>query len=109
MALPALAAANVYMRMTAPIEPPFFARTVHPASPTQITVHDKNVNLDTEENPFLRLETSNPDEFRRHVENGRRVYYQNCLPCHGEKGEGDEIVVQRPAGKAVFTILEVSY
>lgn len=25
------------------------------------------------------------------------------------KAEGDEIVVQRPAGKAVFTILEVSY
>ena len=54
VAIPALAAANVYVRMNAPLEPPFFARTVHPASPPEITVHDKKIDLDAGENPFLR-------------------------------------------------------
>ena len=40
VAIPALAAANVYLKMSVPLEPPLFARTVHPASPGEITVHD---------------------------------------------------------------------
>ena len=89
VALPALAAANVYVRMNVPLEPPLFSRTVHPASPSEITLHDKKINLDTGENPFLRLETSDPAEFRKHVENGRRVYYQNCVFCHGDNLSGN--------------------
>ena len=34
VALPALAAANVYVQMSVPIQPPLFSRTVHPASPS---------------------------------------------------------------------------
>ena len=84
VAIPALAAANVYVQMNVPLEPPFFPRTVHPASPPEITVHDKKIDLDAGENPFLHLETSNPEEFRKHVENGRQVYYRNCVFCHGD-------------------------
>lgn len=91
--LPALAAANVYVRMNAPLEPPFFARTVHPASPTTITVHEKRIDLDAGENPFLHLEASDPTEFRRHVENGRKVYYQNCVFCHGDNLSGNGMFV----------------
>jgi mono/diheme cytochrome c family protein len=93
VALPALAAANVYMRMNVPLEPPFFPRTVHPASPPGITVHDKKIDLDAGENPFLHLQSSNPDEFRKHVENGRRVYYQNCVFCHGDNLAGNGMFV----------------
>ena len=82
--IPALAAANVYVRMNVPLEPPLFSRTVHPASPSEITVHDKKIDLDAGENPFRHLESSNPQEFRTHVENGRKVYYQNCVFCHGD-------------------------
>jgi mono/diheme cytochrome c family protein len=89
IALPVLAAANVYVKMNAPVEPPFFARTVHPASPTSITVHDKKIDLDAMENPFLALEQSDPDGFRKRVENGRRVYYQNCVFCHGDNLTGN--------------------
>ena len=60
VAIPALAAANVYVKMNVPLEPPLFSRTIHPASPSEITVHDKKINLDAGENPFLHLETSNP-------------------------------------------------
>jgi hypothetical protein len=93
IAIPALAAANVYVRMNVPIEPPLFSRTVHPASPFEITVAGKKINLDSGENPFRYLETSNPTEFRAHVENGRRVYYQNCVFCHGDNLAGNGMFV----------------
>jgi hypothetical protein len=93
VALPALAAANVYVQMNAPIQPPFFARTVHPASPSEITVHDKKIDLDAGENPFRQLETSNPAEFRKHVENGRQVFYRNCVFCHGDNLSGNGMFV----------------
>ena len=67
VAIPALAAANVYVQMSVPLQPPLFSRTVHPASPSEITVHNKKIDLDAGENPFRHLETSNPVEFRRHV------------------------------------------
>jgi hypothetical protein len=89
VAIPALAAANVYVRMSAPLEPPFFPRTVHPASPPAVTVHEKKIDLDAGENPFLPLERSNPTEYRRHVDNGRKVYYQNCVFCHGDTLAGN--------------------
>ena len=93
VAIPALAAANVYVQMNVPLEPPFFSRTVHPASPSEITVHDKKIDLDAGENPFLHLETSNPEEFRKHVENGRQVYYRNCVFCHGDNLAGNGMFV----------------
>jgi hypothetical protein len=91
--IPALAAANVYVQMNVPLQPPLFSRTVHPASPSSITVHNKDVDLDAGENPFLPLASSNPDEYRKHVENGRRVYYQNCVFCHGDNLSGNGMFV----------------
>jgi cbb3-type cytochrome c oxidase subunit III len=93
IAIPTLAAASVYARMNAPLQPPFFPRTIHPASPSEITVHDKKVDLDAGENPFLALEKSNPAEFRKHVENGRKVYYRNCVFCHGDTLAGTGMFV----------------
>jgi hypothetical protein len=89
VAVPALAAANVYVQMNAPLEPPYFPRTVHPASPSEITIHDKTINLDAVENPFLALERSDAAAFRSHVENGRKVYYRNCVFCHGDDLSGN--------------------
>lgn len=93
VALPALAAANVYMQMNVPVQPPLFSRTVHPASPSEITVHDKSINLDATDNPYLRLQASQPEEYRKHVENGRKVYYRNCVFCHGDNLAGNGMFV----------------
>jgi mono/diheme cytochrome c family protein len=93
VAIPVLAAANVYVQMSVPLQPPLFSRTVHPASPSSISVHDKPFDLDGGENPFLPLQTSNPAEFRKHVENGRRVYYRNCVFCHGDDLSGNGMFV----------------
>ncbi len=93
VAIPALAAANVYVQMSVPLQPPLFSRTVHPASPSEITVHDKKIDLDAGENPFAALAASNPAEFRKHVENGRQVYYRNCVFCHGDNVSGNGMFV----------------
>jgi mono/diheme cytochrome c family protein len=84
VAIPALAAANVYVQMNVPLQPPLFSRTVHPASPSEITVHARKIDLDAGENPA---------EFRRHVENGRQVYYRNCVFCHGDNMAGNGMFV----------------
>jgi mono/diheme cytochrome c family protein len=89
VAIPALAAANVYFSSNVALEPPFFPRTIHPAPPSEIRVHDKTIPIDAGDNPFRQLETSNPEEFRRHVENGRQVYYRNCVFCHGDNLGGN--------------------
>jgi hypothetical protein len=91
--LPALAAAAVWFRLSQPVEAPFFARTVHPASPAEITFKDKQINLDSGDNPFRALEKSNPEEFKKHVEAGRKVYYQNCHFCHGDNLEATGMFV----------------
>jgi mono/diheme cytochrome c family protein len=93
VAIPALAAANVYVQMNVPLQPPFFPRTVHPASPSEITIHNKTINLDAVENPFGPLERSNPAEYRQRVENGRRIYYRNCVFCHGDTLAGNGMFV----------------
>jgi mono/diheme cytochrome c family protein len=93
VAIPALAAANVYVQMSVPLQPPFFPRTIHPAPPTEITVNNKAILIDAEDNPFRPLERSNPAEFRKHVENGRQIYYRNCVFCHGDDLGGNGMFV----------------
>jgi mono/diheme cytochrome c family protein len=90
LALPAALAAKIYRDMTQPPTPPFFGRTVHPAPPGQITVHDKPFDLTNLANPHRALETSNPALYREKVTAGRQVYYSNCFFCHGDlmRGEG---------------------
>lgn len=92
-ALPILVAAKVYTGMTRAVEPPLHGRTVHPAPPGQISFAGKTVDLIGGENPYRELESSDPAAFAEHVANGRRVYYQNCVFCHGDNMGGDGIFV----------------
>jgi mono/diheme cytochrome c family protein len=87
--VPALVAWSVYSGLQQPIEPPFFARTVHPAPPAEITVHEEKIDLVRGQNPFRALEQVDAETFQQHVADGRRVYYQNCFFCHGDALGGD--------------------
>lgn len=87
--IPALVVTAMWMQATAPPAPPAYGRTVHPAPPDQIMVHSQAVNLVRVDNPYRRLETTDPEAFARHVANGRRVYYENCFYCHGDLLAGD--------------------
>jgi hypothetical protein len=86
---PALAAGNAYMASKVTLEAPVFGRTVHPAPPDQIQVHQKSINIATARNPLRALEQSDPAAFRKHVANGKNIYYRNCLYCHGDALAGD--------------------
>ena len=89
LALPALAAYRAYVNSNVPVEPPFFARTVHPSPPTVITVHDEKIDLVGSDNPLRALEKTDPEAFRQHVENGKATYYKQCFFCHADALGGD--------------------
>ena len=65
------------------VEAPIQLRSIHPAPPASITFRGKTMQVAGLENP-LRREGNLAD----HVKEGRRVYYQNCLPCHGDRIDG---------------------
>lgn len=90
VAVPSFVALRVYMDATRPIQAPASGRTIHPPPPREIQFKGKTINLVTADNPFRKYETTNPDSFRIHLENGRRVYFENCVFCHGDdmKGKG---------------------
>jgi mono/diheme cytochrome c family protein len=89
LALPALAAYREYANANVPVEPPFFARTVHPSPPTEITVHDQKIDMLASDNPLRALETSDPEKFKQHVANGKDLYYKHCFYCHADALGGD--------------------
>ena len=87
--LPGLAAFNVFLGSREKLEAPAFGRTVHPAPPDTIPFGDKTIDLAKGQNPLRELETKEPEQYRAHVENGRKTYYQNCHFCHGDALAGD--------------------
>lgn len=89
--LPVLVAYKIYADATKPVQAPVTGRTIHPPPPREIQFQGKTINLITADNPYRILEETNPDSFRVHVEHGRRVYYENCVFCHGDNMKGDGI------------------
>lgn len=59
-------------------------RSLHPAPPARITFRGRSMELAGLENP-LRSQGS----LEEHYEVGRTIYYQNCLPCHGDLIDGN--------------------
>jgi mono/diheme cytochrome c family protein len=91
IALPLLVAFKIYLDASKAPQPPVSSRTIHPPPPTDITFKGKKIDLVDGVNPYRELQASDPEAFQKHVENGRRVYYQNCVFCHGDNMAGDGI------------------
>jgi len=89
VALPILVALRVYVNATNEPSPSISVRTVHPPPPTSISFRDTEIDLVAWDNPYRELETRDPEAFQSHVENGLRIYYENCLLCHGSELGGD--------------------
>ena len=69
--------------------PPGNPRDAHPSPPLELTHKDEVIGTMQEvKNPFRHYEKDDPEAFKAHVENGRRVYYQNCFYCHGDHLDG---------------------
>ncbi|HUF27937.1 MAG TPA: cytochrome c [Gemmatimonadaceae bacterium] len=71
---------QVRPRVAAPIE----LRSIHPAPPSQITFRGRTIQLTGLENPLRS--SGSLDE---HYATGQSIYYQNCLPCHGDLLDGE--------------------
>lgn len=82
--VPALVGFATYEQVRPKVSAPVQLRSIHPAPPGEITLRGESMNLTTLENP-LRREGS----LEEHVAQGRRVYYRNCLPCHGDLLDGN--------------------
>ncbi len=80
-----LAVGWVTFQQTRPRVPaPIQLRSIHPAPPGQITFQGKSIALTGLENP-LRKQGSLQERYQV----GKRLYYQNCLPCHGDLLDGN--------------------
>ena len=58
-------------------------RSIHPAPPDQIQFRGRTMRLSQVENP-LREE----GEMEEHVRRGAAIYARNCVPCHGDRLDG---------------------
>jgi mono/diheme cytochrome c family protein len=81
--LPALVGFVTWQRVRPRVELGAQLRNIHPAPPSSISFRGKTMTLAALENP-LRTQ-GNMEE---HLATGRRVYYQNCVPCHGDRFDG---------------------
>ena len=89
VAIPLITAVKVYSDSQVKIEAPIFGRSVHPAPPQSISFKGRDINMLEEVNPYRKLEETDQEKFKEHVEDGRRVYYQNCHFCHGDNMKGN--------------------
>ncbi len=87
--IPSLVAFGVYRSMNVKLEAPAFGRTIHPAPPDSVNAFGKAFDMAKLDNPYRPLEKSDPAGFASHLANGRRVYYDNCVYCHGDAMRGD--------------------
>ncbi|KWT76411.1 c-type cytochrome [Candidatus Magnetominusculus xianensis] len=84
IALPLFAGYLTYAKVKPTYDPPVSARIVHPEPPSQMDFKGKTMNVLGLENP-LRKDTAN---FAKNVEEGKKIYYQNCFFCHGDDLDG---------------------
>jgi mono/diheme cytochrome c family protein len=81
--LPVLFGAVVYAQTRPRVDGPIQLRSIHPAPPSTITFKGRTLVLATLSNP-LRAR----GDMAEHLSTGRRVYYQNCVACHGDRFDG---------------------
>ncbi len=77
-----------YGQVKASVAAPPNLRSIHPAPPAEITFRGKTMTLAGLENPLRVATTGGKAELAQHLAVGRRVYYQNCVPCHGDHLDG---------------------
>ncbi len=83
IAIPVLIGFLTFRQVRQTVAAPPNLRSIHPAPPSAITFRGKSITLAGLDNP-LRADGSIAEDLAE----GRRVYYQNCVPCHGDALDG---------------------
>lgn len=83
VALPVLVAFATWNQIKPALSAPPSFRAIHPAPPSQINFQGRPMTITGLENPLRRR-----GSLEDHYEEGKRVYYQNCLACHGDALDG---------------------
>ena len=83
VAVPLLVGFLAFRQVRQTVAAPPSLRSIHPAPPSSITFRGTSMTLAGLENP-LRADGSTAEDY----EEGKRVYYENCLPCHGDALDG---------------------
>ena len=81
--IPLLVGAVVFNQVRPKVGAAAQLRSIHPAPPSQITFRGRTMQLTDLENPLR-----GGGDLAEHYKSGRQVYYQNCLPCHGDQLDG---------------------
>ena len=83
--VPILVAFATFNQVRPSIAAPSTLRSIHPSAPGQFDFQGTTLELASLENP-LRSRGS----LEEHYEEGKRVYYENCMACHGDglNGQG---------------------
>lgn len=81
--VPVLVGFATYAQARPRVDAPIQLRSIHPAPPGEITFRGKRIQLTGLENPLRKT-----GSLQQHYLDGKRVYYQNCLPCHGDRVDG---------------------
>jgi mono/diheme cytochrome c family protein len=84
VAVPLLIGALTLLQVRPTVAAPPSLRSIHPAPPSQITFRGQTMVLDGLENPLRGA-----GDRSQHLELGKRVYYQNCMACHGDALDGN--------------------
>jgi len=94
VAIPLLVGFGAFNQVRPSVAAPPSLRSIHPAPPGQIDFQGETMQLSGLENP-LRSTGS----LEEHYDEGKRVYYQNCLACHGDAldGQGHYAAAFNPA------------
>lgn len=87
--IPLLLCGFTYTNIAQKANPPGDPRDAHPTPPLELTYKDEVIgSMQEAQNPYRHYEKDDPELFKSHVDNGRRVYYQNCFYCHGDHLDG---------------------
>ncbi|MGH7572530.1 MAG: c-type cytochrome [Gemmatimonadota bacterium] len=84
VAIPLLVGWLTFQQVRQTVAAPPSLRSIHPAPPSSITFRGETMTLAGLENP-LRADGSITGDY----EEGLRVYYQNCVACHGDALSGN--------------------
>lgn len=83
VAVPLLVGWLAYQGVKPSFGAPATLRSIHPAPPTRITFRGRSLHIQGLRNPLRR--SGSLDEA---YERGSRIYVENCVPCHGDRLDG---------------------